>query len=129
MISPLEIQRGSILSHEGKAKKVKAVSELIMFEDAKAWIGGSMIEGEPISGPWLEHLGFQKEEDGAFYRQFELLNWSVRIINTGLYSAEWIIFSGFQNQWNELRVIHYLHELQLLFFALSGEHLKVPKFK
>src|SRR6266404_4324622 len=78
MINPLEIQRGSILCHEGRVKKVKAVSELILFEGEKAWIGGSMVEGEPITEEWLKIFGFEKAiyTDGEEYMQLDKTDYS-----------------------------------------------------
>lgn len=61
-VSPKDILKGSILCFEGQAQVVKAVSEFIMFENRKEWIGGSLINGEPISEEWLVRFGFRVME-------------------------------------------------------------------
>lgn len=116
MISPLEIQRFSILNHEGKTKKVKAVSELILFEGEKAWIGGGMINGEPISRTWLEKLGFTQTHEFVWGNgKLELLfNFDESVFCIG--------------HWGNIRY-QYIHQLQLQHFAITGEHIKLPKIK
>lgn len=114
MISPLEIQKGSILCHEGKPKIVKAIGDYILFTDAKAWIGGSMIEGEPLSAAWIERLGFHSTGDG---------NWANGVLAVSLLSDGTFAINGC------MKFYQYVHQLQLVYFAITGEHLKVPKFK
>lgn len=129
MISPLEIQRFSILCHEGKVKKVKAVSELILFEGEKAWIGGSMINGEPLCEAWLSRMGFTDLNNGEFFKQADMANWGMKLVAPNIQSSQWTAYQGFVNTWQELKQIEYCHQLQLLFFALFGEHIKLPKIK
>lgn len=127
MISPLEIQRGSILCHEGRAKKVKAVSELILFEGEKAWIGGSMIEGEPLTEEWVMKFLFQKT-DNYFYWADPLTS---RIISLHPHNeSTWIVkISTSGNEPMAIRAIHQVHQLQLTFFGIFREHIKLPKIK
>lgn len=127
MISPLEIQKGSILCHEGKAKRVLAIGDYIQFEGKKEWIGGSMIEGEPLSEWWLEQFGFEYRPDTVPKR------WNKKMIS--LHST-WYLYEGLDgdicfspHEWNYTLKLKYVHQLQLLCFSLTGEHLKVPKLK
>lgn len=113
MISPLEIMRNSILCHEGKIKRVKAVSELILFEDSKAWIGGSMINGEPVSEKWLVELGFRQETGNI---------WGNGKLVISVYG------NAFKFMDSNL-TYEYVHQLQGLYFYIVGEHLKLPKIK
>ena len=116
MISPLEIMRNSILCHEGKVKAVKAIGDYIQFADAKVWIGGSMVEGEPITPSWLERLKFQWDE----------LTWGNKNVwlapNDDAYDVFLHGISG-----GVSRRISYVHQLQLIYFAMIGEHLILPK--
>lgn len=125
MVSPLEVMKGSILSFEGKSQIVKGVAEYIMFEGRKEWIGGSLINGEPITEDWLSKLGFKKKDD-LWVFQPELMNIEYRVRDF----HGWIFSKGFGKEWDsEIRTITYVHQLQGLFFYVSGEHLKLPKLK
>lgn len=127
MINPNEIMKGSILCHEGRAKKVKAIGDYIAFESAKEWIGGSMIEGEPLSHIWLTGLGFDKIQEGDMaqpdiYRK----TYCPVLVKTNF---------DIQSRGNDFRYfegninveLKYIHQLQGLYFYVTGEHLKVPK--
>lgn len=113
MISPIEIQKGSILSHEGKPKVVKAIGDFILFTDAKAWIGGSMINGEPVSEKWLVELGFRQETGNI---------WGNGKLVISVYG------NAFKFMDSNL-TYEYVHQLQGLYFYIVGEHLKLPKIK
>lgn len=112
MISPLEIQRNSILCHDGKVKVVKAIGDYILFTDAKAWIGGSMIEGEPISEVWMEKFGFEYYGEG---------NWGNGKISVHILINAFFMIAGIEVPYK------YVHQLQLCHFALTGQHLPLPK--
>lgn len=118
MVSPLEVMKGSILSFEGKSQIVKGVAEYIMFEGRKEWIGGSLISGEPITEQWLLKLGF--ESDQFTYSKGKVWlapnNKGFDIFTNGLSAGI-------------TRHVEYLHELQVLFFAVTREHLIIPKLK
>lgn len=127
MISPNEILKGCVLCFEGKAQIVKGLAEYVMFEGKKEWVGGSLINGEPISEVWIEKLGFDKYDADEFFRQSDMMNWGIRV--SKIFTGDWVVFQGFANQWHELRRIEYVHQLQVLYFAVTGEYLKVPKIK
>lgn len=119
-ISPKEIMRGNIVCYEGKSRIVKAVSELIMLEGDKNWIGGSLMNGEPISEVWLERLGFKKwnEGDPDYFYPDKL--W-MKLERTGDCYA-WV------HNYDTIKPnIQYVHQLQVLFFSVTGEHLQLPK--
>lgn len=128
MINVNEILKGSILCHEGKAKKVIAIGDYIQFEGFKVWIGGSMINGEPISETWLAGMGFNLHKNSNE-------NWNHWGLENGWHISEWLRdkkVAGFEEKgvcyWGETFVpVRYVHELQLLYFSLTRQHLKVPK--
>lgn len=114
MISPREIQKGSILSYDGKPQVVKNISDYICFEGYKEWVGGSLINGEPISEVWLERLGFQNHKGESL--------WTNHKITIDFHEGKFT-FGG------SLRVYEYVHHLQILQFAITGEYLTIPKLK
>lgn len=113
MISPKEVQKGSIVSYEGKTRIVKGVMDYIILEGTKEWIGGSLIEGEPLNEQWLDRLGFGKPDEGT---------WSNGVMEVHL------IDGHFESQFSPVHLL-YIHQLQLQYFALTWEHLKIPKIK
>lgn len=126
-VNPKDILKGSVLCFEGQAQIVKAVSEFIMFEGRKEWIGGSMINGEPLSEVWLERFGFEYRPDTVPKR------WNKKMAGQ---NSTWYLYEGLDGiisfspfEWNHTLKLEYVHQLQLLHFALTGEHLTVPKLK
>lgn len=127
-ITPKEIMKGCIVCYDGKPRLIKAISELIMLEGDKNWIGASLMNGEPISETWLQRFGFLEQDDGGFFRQLDMQN--IGILITPSYPKDphgWLAFRGFINSWGELRPLEYCHQLQILFFSITGEHLPIPK--
>jgi len=114
MISPKEIMKGCVLSYDGKAQIVKGVSEYIIFEGTKEWVGGSMINGEPISEVWLERFGFVYDPQSFLWQCGPI----VFHLNDGKFQLA-----------PHGRTYNYVHELQILYWVISGEHLKLPKLK
>lgn len=127
MISPLEIQRFSILCHDGKVKKVKAVSELILFEGEKAWIGGSMVDGEPLTEDWLTKLSFVKTDNEFYWADPK----TSRIIYVMHHKEDiyLVSMSVASKEPTNIRLVSYVHQIQLTFFGIIGEHLALPKLK
>lgn len=126
MISVREILKGCIVSYEGQIRIVKGLSEYILLEGSKEWIGGSMINGEPLSETWLNEFGFEYRPDTIPKR------WNKKMDGQNstwhLYESDGeICFSPYE--WNYTLKLKYVHQLQVLFFALTGEHLKIPKLK
>lgn len=113
MISPKEVQKGSIVSYEGQARIVKGVMDYIILEGTKEWIGGSLINPEPISEVWLERFGFRQEEGNIFGN-------GKMVISFYLDAFKFV---------DSMLTYQYVHQLQLLYFSLIGEHLVIPKIK
>lgn len=127
MISPKEIMKGCIVNYQGKARIVKGVMDYVILEGTKEWIGASLMNGEPITEVWLERFGFAKNEEGSFFKQLNLLNWGVSMIPPNIRTAQWTAAQGFVNVWQELRLLEYCHQLQVMYFGLFQDHLPVPK--
>jgi hypothetical protein len=109
-----EVMRGCVILFEGKPVKVKAISEYIMIEGRKEFIGGGFMNGEPLSEKWLLDLGFSFLDDRYYLA----------------YKYKWLAdYTVNDHRDIPLRLISYVHELQVLTFAIIGQHLKVPKLK
>lgn len=113
MVSPKEIMKGAILSYEGIPQIVKSIGEYIMFEGKKEWIGPSLVRGEFISMTWLEKFNFEQTSYDSFSNGLLEIT-----LGEHLFTCN---YSKITYQ--------YVHQLQLLHFALIGEHLKIPKLK
>lgn len=123
MISPLELMRNSIVCFEGRAYKVKSVSELIMLEGRKEWIGGSLINGEPISEVWMEKLGWELvDTDSWEYKKGDKLGMRIHKSLDGI----WLVYF-FTGNWEQIRTIEFVHQLQGFYFFTTGKYLIVPK--
>lgn len=113
MISPREVQIGSVVSYQGQTRIVKSVSQYIMMEGVKEWIGGSMVDGEPITIEWIYRLGFLLETGNIFGNMKMTISF----------------YGNYFKHLDSLLTYQFVHQLQLLHFSLTGEHLKIPKLK
>lgn len=140
-LSPKELMRGNIISFDGKPRIIKAVSELIMLEGDKNWIGASLMNGEPISEVWLSKFGFIEVEytDGGKYMQLDLTDYSPSPYN---FAKSWRCYRMRNNNGIWYFEIHkdnkghlfsfqeecnFVHKLQILYFSMTREHLPIPK--
>jgi len=95
-------------------------------ECAQRWIGVEYkfdkLFGIPLTPEILEKCGF--ENDGTyFFIQPNLENIHYRLIEFP--KGTWVMSKGFINYNHELRCIKYLHQLQNLIYALTGEELNI----
>jgi hypothetical protein len=81
-----------------------------------------LIDPIPLTPEILEKAGFEKDGDYFFFQPM-LENIHYRLIEFP--EGNWIVSKGFINYNHELRVIKYLHQLQNLYFALTGEELEI----
>ena len=129
-LSPRELLVGSVVSYQGKPCIVKGLSQYIMLKGYKEWIGGSQMEGELISPAWMEQLGFEKHSNSNEF-------WNHWVLPNGWHISEWLQdnkVAGFEEKgvcyWGECFVpVKYIHQLQILYFSVAAQHLKVPKLK
>lgn len=75
----------------------------------------------PLTEEWLKRVGF----DASGFKQQEFLNWGFKVKKDPNSPSNWITFQGFMNQFYELTSIQYVHQLQNLYFALTGEELTI----
>lgn len=69
----------------------------------------------------LLNLGFNLRGKNTYYKQLELINWEYRLIHFN----GWVFAQGFFDVNNEICTIKYVHQLQNLYFALTGEELEI----
>ena len=72
-----------------------------------------------ITNERLEKIGFEEN-----FKQYELQNFGLKVVKD-VNSNVWICYVGFLNQFNEICTIKYVHQLQNLYFALTGEELEL----
>ena len=126
MTDARDLRLGNWFSLDGKPVMVSAIHEVkeSMDFDVYYWYGlpikplsvkHTKLEGLPINRERLEAIAF-RFSDGS--------EWSINLGDTFLYIVEmdgedWaILLHG-----EPIRTIHYVHEIQDLYFALSGSHL------
>ena len=131
-----EVRIGNLVLFKGKSETVYQVrdsgcdfligkSKTKTLTQSFVW---SAIEGIPLSEEWLLKFGFEERwhghSDNTYYRRHEFSNWahSITFSKTGI-----VMKHGFMNQWSELKSLKYVHELQNLYFALTGDELTAPK--
>lgn len=83
----------------------------------EGWGELSQFSGIPLTEDIFLRLGFEK----GFHR-YGLENCGLKC-HKSLKENYWIVSQGFGIQFTELTEIQYLHQLQNLFFILSGEEL------
>ena len=90
----------------------------ILVEEQRSLLTlGYNLFGIPLSEDILVKLGFEK----GFHR-YGLENYGLKC-HKSLKENHWIVSQGFGIQFTELTEIQYLHQLQNLYFALTGEEL------
>lgn len=114
-ISVKEIQKGSLLLYKGDVKIVQGINQYILFEGDKVWIGGGEIDPVPLSEEWIGKFGFvQKDPElNAWTNGKMTIFFQVNQFHLGLSGCIYV----------------YVHQLQIVHFIITGEHLVLPKIK
>ena len=113
------IQRSSIRVYTD----IEELSEVLLrYED---------IEGIPLTEEWLIKFGFEKEDNGV---GFKADIFTMIIMSSDFYfrpSYRGGFYWGFdrdkQHELEDVQPIEHLHQLQNLYFALTGETLKIKE--
>lgn len=127
MISPREVMKGSLVSYEGNPQVVKTVGEYIILEGWKEWISGSLINPEPLTEDWLTKLAFVKTDNEFYWADPK----TSRIVYIRHHKENsWLVsMSVSSKEPMNIKLVSYVHEIQLTFFGIIGEHLVLPKLK
>jgi len=91
----------------------------------------------PLTEEWLLKFGFNKGMESGrslfggykyrnyYYIQLEFENWQYRLVKKTI-NDDWVLHQGFISQWSTVKEsIDYVHQLQNLYFALTGEELTI----
>jgi hypothetical protein len=119
----VELRLGNWYDHHGTPKQVTTSVIEDLWGAPRVWV-----KPIPITAEWLVKFGFENKghgySDNIYYKQQGWYNWAhiVTISDTGI-----VMKHGFMNQWSELKSLQYVHELQNLYFALTGEELTINK--
>jgi len=124
MIKPNELRIGNLVYHyewNKLGKKLTPDSGRVTAINGKSVTVGpyqrAKIEGIPLTQEILEKCGFKK-----FERQRGIVQWENEAGHTVEYTnGEWSLSPEF-NFWIDVK---YLHQLQNLYFALTGQELEV----
>ncbi|NRA94432.1 MAG: hypothetical protein HRU26_17505, partial [Psychroserpens sp.] len=87
----------------------------------------------PITEEWLEKFGFEKESIEKAY--FRVLIYSMRLneklieikIEMWKGNDEWEDYYSFYKNWDYMNSCQHIHQLQNLYYALTGEELKMKE--
>jgi hypothetical protein len=84
-----------------------------------------MFEPIPLTEEWLLKFGFEIKYDGEFAKDYKFKNLKVRHKKQTLI----YIVAIWDEDDNDCAIIYldYVHQLQNLYFALTGEELKIKK--
>jgi len=125
MINTTELRIGNIIKHAGTGS-LGVVIEICpfgvkcKFSNELTYIDAEEYEPIAVTEEWLKNFGFIEEPENEFVVRFNQL---VFIIHKNLITGEFICMS----------VLHYsfrikkVHQLQNLFFALTGKELSLVK--
>ena|ERR1700760_107773 len=126
-----ELRIGNFIRYEGKGTfSVRMVSyndiEGVWSDDGAVSSENDVPEkfaGIPIDEAWLKRLGFV---DGKIHRfQFDMRVQPFRTETQGVFPGEWEVTLLDSIPHSLHKRIHFIHQLQNLFFALTGEELTI----
>lgn len=107
-----ELRINNWYDHDGDYRQVTPKTIEEVWEAERSWC-----KPIPLTEEWMVRFGFKDNEytfDLHSGRKTITFNWSSRIISTGYRSGLYC---------KKYRHIQYVHQLQNLYFALSGEEL------
>lgn len=91
------------------------------YQKLSKWKEGQKI---PLTPEWLERCGFEKFED----EYADIKVWSKSLIEIALKDGKFYLHASCTDPWYNQCIgepIEYLHQLQNLFFALTGGELQI----
>lgn len=129
MIQPNELRLGNYVSQLGAVCRVVAVSNIIYGSVYIVQLGDARSEGFtsesidpiPLSNDWLVRFGFCKTVLSSYMTGVE--------IKYSAFELKGFVYNSIQRTWWYRGVLEKqpksVHQLQNLFFALTGEELKL----
>jgi hypothetical protein len=131
MIKPEELRIANLLKTSSKSLNYAEIAtvrkiepEVIFFEELWAGEYPSGIDGIPLTPEWLEKAGF-KYAEGFFADDYTKR--PITLYNNP-FKEGWTVENLFGQQITEdILVIQYVHQLQNLYYALTGKELEFSK--
>lgn len=116
MIDPKELRIGNLLKGDGVIVTIDARSVFDM------WYNGKPYGPIPITPEWLERLGFERDEETRYRLYLEHNRWLKSWGRSGSF-----LVKGDNDFGVFVYDIKHIHQLQNLFFALTGHELTVKE--
>lgn len=116
-----ELRISNVIDFEGRnaiVKEIDSVGVKVVFDDGEdIWIDLFQFQPIPLTEDWLIKFGFEKDEYDPYY---DLLFFEVRFYE-GAY-----VYNPISEYFPAYGIgLEYVHELQNLYFALTGEELSI----
>ena len=123
MIEARELRIGNYYDHNGEIKQVTPNTIQEVWEAKRSWC-----KGIPLSTYWLERAGFEKTMDydhGISFKQVPHYHNEIHLVESdGFWHCEKRYDGGTAELWDYEREINSVHQLQNLYFALTGTELE-----
>ena len=139
MIKATELRLNNLLQYENEVAPVNAIwsngnyelhSDVLQFWTIEA--GDELVTGIPLTPEWLERFGFLKDGFGAYNKDISNFEGEFKTLSFSgdyLYIRQGNKENGREGDdlvslWNkDLMRVFYVHQLQNLYYALTGEEL------
>jgi hypothetical protein len=119
MIDPKELRIGNWIRSTAQGHIQVRANDIEKIESVFLK-GQDYVQPIPLTTEWLERLGFEKRESGVCYEWWNGIN---EVTHDWLVSITEMKDNGQFFYRNGKHTIKYVHQLQNLFFALTGEEL------
>ena len=122
---------GNLILESGLPKKITTIGDTTFSVKGKDWkaVLHEDVEAIPLTEEWLLNLGFNTDYKKGYI--------GIDVGNTDFVLTypktigdfqECFVFQFNSGGWARIREVKYVHELQNLFFAITGQELELKKF-
>ena len=124
-----ELRLGNfVIDEDGDVLPITAITSTTVFHNRDLFSAINTITGVPLTEEWLDKFGFEKYNNsnysidvGSYYSCNEIRNSKMRLKFTR--AKNWRV----ENYANKTIKFNYVHQLQNLYFALTGEELRIKE--
>ena len=129
MIQPNELRLGNYVQDNSwhVVAKITAITEsYIKYEDLdgrkySSSVSKDYLQPIELTNEWLVRLGANKGR----LREYRFVDQPILLAECSTLKGQWFVYVSFSGRFESLHKIQYVHQLQNLFFALTGEELKL----
>lgn len=134
-MKPTDVRIGDLVKYDGRIFEIHAIDKdyphLNTEEFGVGVVGWDDIEGVQLTEEILLMVGFKKVKDHSRHFPIEFYHYQndycwVYLLDDGVFEIEIITID---ERHNLCRAYKYIHELQNLYFALTGEELNTEGVK